>query len=262
MAPQVPASELLNPSRELPLAAGAGQDLTFVFNYDQLEYVPIVQAFYPGGDLSAIASSPDHNGAVYRVPAGETTSSLNLPPGSGLAVTVSDATTTHRIDLFVGSSHLGGTSKGAWDAPAVERDPDFVPLAGAASPVRHIAWEGEVYAEGGRYLMELRTDAHALLAIDGKIFLNLCDNAPSPNGVHLPGGLPWKSAEVSLAPGWHPVRLDLEPTGDANGLEWAWVRPNGVREIVPPGRLRYAASGQSAGAVHFPEVSGQNSCSP
>src|SRR5206468_835321 len=63
----VPAADFLNPSRELPLPGDMDHDLVFVFNNDQAEYLPIVQAYYPGGQLSQI-QSPGRNADVYRVP--------------------------------------------------------------------------------------------------------------------------------------------------------------------------------------------------
>jgi hypothetical protein len=35
------------------------------------------------------------------------------------------------------------------------------------------------------------------------------------------------------------VAIDFDATGYNNGLEWAWTRPGGGREIVPPSRLRH-----------------------
>jgi hypothetical protein len=87
--------------------------------------------------------------------------------------------------------------------------------------------------------MVLRTDAQAVLQIDGVTVLDLCDNRPRPGNAPVKGGDPGHGASISLERGWHAVRLEMEATGRDNGLEWWWVRPDGMQEIVPPSRLRY-----------------------
>jgi hypothetical protein len=121
-----------------------------------------------------------------------------------------------------------------------ERDPDFVPLASSVAGVPRVGWEGEVYADGGRYKMELHTDGRATLAIDGASVLTACSEPLTVQTFFARGGYPWAGAAVSLSPGWHQVRLDFVATGNANGLEWRWTRPDGVTEVVPPDRLRHS----------------------
>jgi hypothetical protein len=67
---------------------------------------------------------------------------------------------------------------------------------------------------------------------------------------------------VTLTPGRHGVRLDLDATGSANGLEWSWTRPDGVSEIVPPSRLRYTPDAAPGGELHWPDVAGEINCAP
>jgi hypothetical protein len=165
----------------------------------------------------------------------------------GLAVTLEGpANITHRIDPFVAASILGARGTHASNALFLKRDPDFVPIASREQDVVRVRWLGELYATGGTYRMELRTDAHARLYIGSHLVLDLCDNeAPrnsfyNPGGyVVVPGGYPVRTALVTLPRGWHRVRLYLEATGINSGLEWAWTRPDGVREIVPPRVLRH-----------------------
>jgi hypothetical protein len=384
LAPNVLASDLLNPARSLPLAGDPSHNLVFVFDNDETRYLPLVQSYYPGGEVGTL-SSPAGNAFTYRVPAAhaigrygvlltlegsagealwsgqvplagslppdlaaaypltatwsgafflqsgdepvrpvvqspvsarlrvqgrEVTSGAPLaieagwvpfslqarltqkPPGdsglrlwlqrggapaveisrglfwpqpvnSGLAVTIGGAVTTHRVDPFVGNGVLYGdrpTMNGLLPPPA-ERDPDLLPLAPHAGGGAKVRWEGEVYAEGGRYEMNLRTDAHALLAIDGAAVLKVCAR-PTPDDVPIRGGDPGVAARLSMSPGWHRVRLDLDATGDANGLEWSWTRPDGVREIVPPSRLRYFADPNAAGGIAWPDIPGAISCTP
>jgi hypothetical protein len=170
------------------------------------------------------------------------------PPNAGLQATIEGAKITHRVDQFVGSSVWSPESPtfGGIVLPPSERDPDLLPLAllGAKS----IRWQGELYAEGGSYSMTLRTDARALLLIDGSSVLDVPANNTSPPHYLLKGGEPGTSAPIQLTPGWHHVQLNLEQAeGDsAGGLEWSWTRPDGTYEIVPPSNLRYMSADQSA----------------
>jgi 4-amino-4-deoxy-L-arabinose transferase-like glycosyltransferase len=246
LAPTVTANELINPSRELPLAADPEHDLVFIFNNDETHYIPLIQHYYPDGKLEQIQTPGGPSADIYRVSASQAFGARGQPqPASqGLAVTTNGTPGDHRIDAFVGSGALGivtisGTS--VLSATLAARDPDFVPLVPITSGASRIRWEGEVYTDGGRYTMELRTDGHALLEIDGSEIVKACGNIPfpGPEGVPIRGGFPPVTSTVELAPGWHNVRLDLDATGNANGLEWTWARPDGVREIVPPSRLRH-----------------------
>lgn len=246
MAPTVTASDFINPSRELPLAADPAHDLIFVFNNDEVQYLPLIQQYYPGGKIGQIQTPGGPSADTYSVPASQTENRYNFtqPANQGLAVTTNGTGIIHRIDPFIGSGAfgtvaIGGTS--TLSSTLTARDPDFVPLAPVSSGASRIRWEGEVYAEGGRYTMELRTDGHALLEIDGAEVVKACGNVPfpGPEGVPIRGGFPPVIGSVALTPGWHSVRLDLDATGNANGLEWTWIRPDGVREIVPPSRLRH-----------------------
>src|SRR5262249_3808105 len=106
-------------------------------------------------------------------------------PNAGLAVTVNGPTITHPIDPTVGAAVLGLIAPGA--PPTLHpflagRDPDLIPLTSRTRGGGQIRWQGELYSEGGTYLMELRTDAHALLVVDGLTVVNLCNNVPIPGG--------------------------------------------------------------------------------
>jgi len=145
-----------------------------------------------------------------------------------------------RVDPFVGASIL------RWSAAVGERDPEFVPVAPRGTRIDRVRWEGELRAGGGRYQLALRTDAQARLYVDGKLVLDLCANTAPDGALYFPAGYMFVphghrpvSTAVTLARGWHSVRLDLEATGVNNGLEWIWTTPDGVREIVPPDVLRH-----------------------
>ncbi|MFL5732093.1 MAG: glycosyltransferase family 39 protein [Chloroflexia bacterium] len=382
MAPGVPASDFLNPSRGLPLPGDPEHNLVFVFDNDEARYLPLVQSYYPGGVVGPLASrvgkastyqlpatlAASRHGAILtlenaagervwqgqvplvgNLPAGLTAAypltatwsgafflprsgpvrlsiqggagaalqvqgrivaptealpldagwvPLNLrvtfskpvdgtpvrllleqgegataelptgllwpqPANTGLAVTLAGSAVTHRIDPFVGAGVLSGDgpTMNGLTAPPRERDPDLLPLAPFASAGGRIRWEGEVYAEGGKYEMNLRTDAHALLTIDGATALKVCAS-PTPDDYPVRWGDPGTAANITLTPGWHHVRLDLDATGHANGLEWSWTRPDGVSEIVPPSWLRYSSdSGQGEG-ISWPALPDPVNCAP
>jgi hypothetical protein len=361
LAPTVPAGDLLNPSRALPLVGDPAHDLVFVFYPDQAAYLPIVQEYYPGGQLAPVTIPGGTTVAEsYRVPAATAMArhgvlltltgapaapsvwqgqvptvgalpaevairdpvtatwsgllyvadpaplhlevagsvgarlwvqdkpvgaggTLTVDPGwlpfrvettlsgpaalhlrmhqgqgaaldvpatrlwpqaadAGLRVTFAGSTTPGRIDPFIGASMLGTA-----DSPALvgvipellRRDPGFVPLGprtGGGTPLR---WDGQVYTEGGAYTMALRTDGHARLIIDGATVLDLCANVAPPPQIPRLAAYPWHEAPVTLSRGRHTVEIGFDATGYNNGLEWAWTRPGGVREIVPPSRLRH-----------------------
>jgi hypothetical protein len=180
---------------------------------------------------------------------------------AGLAVTFNGTAVSHRIDSFVGTGVLGNSDLLPADVISSysERDPDLVRLVPATNGRARIRWEGEVWAESGVYTMELRTDAHALLWIDGGLTLNLCANPPVRPDVPIVGNIRPVTSRIDLSPGWHKVRLDYEATGNINGLEWTWTRPDGIREIVPPERLRHGDS-VTPGGVSWPEMPVEIAC--
>jgi 4-amino-4-deoxy-L-arabinose transferase-like glycosyltransferase len=177
-------------------------------------------------------------------------------PDAGLAVTLRGAATTfHRIDQFVGASVLRSDGR-----LLPRRDPDFIPVAPRRGRVELVRWQGQVHSDGGAYRLEMRTDARARLYVGGDLVLDLCDNVPPARSIYLPGGYlfvpggyPVSGTTVTLARGWHSVRLDLQPTGANSGLEWSWTRPDGVREIVPAEALRHTAAQvrSQAGPAHI-----------
>jgi hypothetical protein len=361
LAPGLAVGEMLNPSLEMPLPPRGGRDLVFIFNEDEAHYLPVVQSYYPGGEVRRLQTPGGPVGRAYVVPAGMSQGGQGvevtiegmdgpvlhqgrvsavgaLPPGldlrypvtatwsgalyvsqggpmtlslegstrgqallggqpigfsvpvlaergwrafclrvpldgpgearllvkedggparevdaarlwprsceAGLAVAVSGDPVAHRVDPFVGAGVLSGddfTLGGLIRKPS-ERDPDFVPLAPDASAVPRLRWEGEVYAEGGRYGLELHTDGQATISIDGATAVTACGKPLTAQSFFERGGYPWARAEVDLTPGWHAVRLDFAATGTANGLEWRWTRPDAVTEVVPPDHLRHAVS--------------------
>lgn len=368
LAPNLSVSELLNPSLELPVIADSARDWVFIFNDDQGHYLPVVQSYYPGGEIRALQTPGGPIGSAYLVPAhaaagrhgvqltitgadgrvlhqGQVPSVGAMPPGidiqypvtatwsgalrapqpgpitlhlegnprgrlliggrptpldspayvergwqafclrvpldgagavrlslaagggpptevetarlwprsceAGLAVTLSDGEAAHRVDPFIGVGVLSPhdfTLDGLIREPA-QRDPDFVPLAPGGSEAPRMRWDGEVYADGGRHTMELRTDGRAVLAIDGAPILAACREPLTAQSFFMRGGYPWAGATVDLTPGWRAVRIDFIATGTANGLEWRWTRPDGVTEIVPPHRLRHSITFDAAPAT-------------
>lgn len=356
LAPGVTVGELLNPSLELPLPYPT-RGLVFIFDEEQAHYLPVVQSYYPRGEVRPLQTPGGPIGSAYLLPAGASeghrgvqvtlvgadgsvlhqgqvptvgampadfsvrypvtatwSGALYVPrPGPirlhlngstlgqlllggqparfdtpayvergwlafcvrvpldsasgvrllvqeeggpatevepsrvrpqscevGLSVALNGGV-THRVDPFVGTGVLSPddfTFDGLISKPS-ERDLDFVPLAASVAGVPRLRWEGEVYAEGGAYRMELRTDGRATLAIDGASVVAACGEPLTVQTFFGRGTYPWVGATGDLTPGWHRVRLDFIATGNANGLEWRWTRPDGVTEIVPPHLLRH-----------------------
>ncbi len=358
LAPGVTVGELLNPSLELPLPYPT-REFVFVFDEEQAHYLPVVQSYYPGGEVRPLQTPGGPIGSAYLLPPGAAvgrrgvqltlagadgnvlhqgqvptvgampgdfsvrypvtatwSGALYVPrPGpirlhldngaqgglllggqparfdtptyvergwlafcvrvpldsasgvrlllqeeggpatevetsrvwpqsceAGLSVALTGGNVRHRVDPFVGAGVLSPddfTFDGLISKPS-ERDLDFVPLASGVAGVSRLRWEGEVYAEGGEYRMELRTDGRAALAIDGTPLVAVCGEPLTVQTFFGRGAYPWLGATINLTPGWHRVRLDFIATGNANGLEWRWTRPDGVTEIVPPQRLRHS----------------------
>lgn len=361
LAPNIPASDFLNPSRELPLVSDGKRDEVFIFNEDEVQYLPVIEEYYPGGQVAPLQTPGGPIGESYRISAAQESArhgvlltirqadaqgkaewqgnvptvgawpagvALSYPalaawsgqfylqqagsvgfqavggseatleveaqpveqgvplpleggwvpfslraqlsgpvtarlliqegdgasiepdteslwpesPNQGLALTYTGATTERRIVPFPGASILsakGGTFGGFLNPPT-QRDPDFVPLASANWGLAR--WQGQVYSDGGSYKIEVRTDSRVVMAIDGRVALNLCSNGPLSMQDRYRGAFEGGVTIVTLTRGWHTIEFDQQATGDANGLEWTWTRPDGVREIVPPSRLRYAGS--------------------
>lgn len=74
LAPAINVSELLNPSLELPLVGDLASDLVFIFNDDQAHYLPVVQGYYPGGEVRPLQTPGGSVGTAYMVPVGQTLS--------------------------------------------------------------------------------------------------------------------------------------------------------------------------------------------
>jgi 4-amino-4-deoxy-L-arabinose transferase-like glycosyltransferase len=185
-----------------------------------------------------------------------------LPPAAGLAATFAGAPGRHRVDLAIGAPWFGlvGGRAGAPQPPLVGgRDPEGLPLGVLGGGGSLIRWEGEVYAEGGRYSLELRTDARARLTLDGAVVVDQCwARPPAPDtGFRLITG---SSHLLALTPGWHTVRLDYAAGPAAGGLEWLWTRPNGVREVIPPSHLRHAITAESG--MPWPAAPAPITCMP
>ena len=68
-----------------------------------------------------------------------------------------------------------------------------------------------------------------------------------------------RSGAVQLTAGWHHVRLDLSSA--QGGLQWVWLRPDGVQETVPPDALRLAGVSPD-GAIAWPDPPGPLTCAP
>jgi hypothetical protein len=188
-----------------------------------------------------------------------------MPADSGLTALLNGAAApVRRLDPFLGSGMLFPRTDAflAGDLPAKQATAtlETLPMGLVAGGGQIIKWQGELYAEGGDYLMELRTDANVQLTIDDKMVVNLCDNPASKSTETHP---PPATTTVHLDPGWHKVRVVYQASGQSNGLELMWTRPDGVREVVPPSRLRPLHTGAGPDApVRWPATPDPVSCGP
>jgi hypothetical protein len=182
-------------------------------------------------------------------------------PNVGLAVAVNGVEPNRRVDPFPGSSAMRPYHvHQAGRLPADVAAQLFVPLfvAQPAPGDNLLRWQGEVYAEGGDYTMELMSGGLAQLVLDGTATTQIC--TADPRGQEASG-------QVTLAEGWHRVQLDLQVAGSGTGTEpralvWTWTRPGGTREVVPPSRLRYAPSVDPGRAVEWPQPPTAVACIP
>jgi hypothetical protein len=158
----------------------------------------------------------------------------------GLAVTLQGSTTVHRIDPFVGAGAIQPLRS---NSIGPNLDPDAQPFVAAGPGSTRAAWEGQLLTADGPYTMEIRSDAAFQLTIDDKPVIKMC---AAPMGNQIGDG------QVQLMKGWHNVRIDYQVGGANNRLEWSWVRPDGVREVVPPAALRLGPQMSSATAIKWP----------
>ena len=151
------------------------------------------------------------------------------PLDQGLAVTLQGPSTEHRIDPFLGAGLTQPARSSSTGLSGLSVDPEGQPLLAAGPGSTRASWEGQLDTAAGQYTMEIRSDAAFQLTIDGTPVINMCA-APSGNQVG--------DGQIQVTAGWHNIRIDYQPGGLTNGLEWFWVRPDGVREVVPPSALR------------------------
>jgi hypothetical protein len=158
------------------------------------------------------------------------------PPNQGLAATLTGpGTPVHRIDPFVSARVVQiGRS----------HDPAPLSLGVRTGGTRGIRWQGQVETGAGTYTLILRGNGGMRLWIDGQLVVNDCPAAPAAHEA---------SAPLVLTAGWHRVQLDLQPGSGTGGVEWHWVRPDGVREVVPPGALRLGPDTQPGAPIAWPD---------
>ncbi|HEX8598916.1 MAG TPA: glycosyltransferase family 39 protein [Chloroflexia bacterium] len=177
----------------------------------------------------------------------------------GLAMSSNSAEPNRRVDPFAGSNamrphHAHQPGLLAPDVAAQLFQPLYVAQPSPADNL--LRWEGEVYTEAGDYGMELMAGGLAQLTVDGTVVAQLC--TADPRGQETSG-------TTTLTEGWHRVQVDLQVMGHGAGTEpralvWTWTRPDGVREVVPPSRLRYSASPTPAEPVQWPQPPAAITC--
>jgi hypothetical protein len=231
-------------------------------------WVPfVVDARLPGpAEVRLLLGS---GGAIAAIP---TSHLWPSEPTAGLTVAIrlpaapagSATNVVTRVDPFVGVSTRrtlkGWSQKGFLSEEEYQRvyeqtlplaPPVQVPPGGKEGDT-WVRWSGEVLSDEGTYNMELRTDGIAQLVIDGKPVVSKCVPTQTEGRA---------AADVALKAGWHRVQLDLHLTeAEQRGLEWLWTRPDGVTEVVPPTRLRYAATATPEAVVQWPEPPTEITC--
>ncbi|HVG01104.1 MAG TPA: glycosyltransferase family 39 protein, partial [Chloroflexia bacterium] len=198
-------------------------------------------------------------GVMAEIPArhlwpSEPTAGLTVAIGLPASAGDNSTKVVSRVDPFVGVSTRrtlkGWSQKGILSEEEYQRTyEEALPLAPTQPEVKEgdawVRWSGEVFSDEGTYNMELRTDGWAQLVIDGVPVVSKCEPTQTEGRA---------AADFELREGWHRVQIDLHLTPDQQrGLEWLWRRPDGVTEVVPPSRLRYAATTTPQAAIQWPE---------
>jgi hypothetical protein len=104
-----------------------------------------------------------------------------------------------------------------------------------------VEWSGELYApEDGRYILGTEQIDETRLIVDGRLLLT----NRQPNTL--------AEAEISLAKGWHRVRLLFRGLTGYFHVYLHWTPPNRPRSVVPSTYLRPTGTGGSPAATPPP----------
>jgi hypothetical protein len=159
---------------------------------------------------------------------------------AGLAATFGGGLVQQRVDPFIGAgawvpvpnSYVPGPLAPTAARILLENTP-LAPIGGSGNTIR---WEGQVFSEKtGTYLLEVTTAGRAQVQVKNITVINLCDP---------PAGTLGGVGSIRLDAGWNPIRINFQSQG--SGIKLLWTRPDGVREIIPPSRLRHNADATAA----------------
>ncbi|HUS14416.1 MAG TPA: glycosyltransferase family 39 protein [Chloroflexia bacterium] len=147
--------------------------------------------------------------------------------GSGLLGAVGSPNgAVPRVDPFVGYSAVG--------EPIVSGPGQVAPGA------PRVRWTGSLQVSTpGAYVLEVRTDGAARLAIDGQDVSATCAAAETTSA----------PVTLQLDAGSHPLVLDYAAGPGRLIVELYWTPPGGERVLIPPAALRYAADDALASAT-------------
>jgi len=147
MGPQTPASELYNVDQVLPLTSGSDHDLAFVFFNDQFSSVPLVQAYYPGGQTAEV-QTPDgnHVATSYRVSAAQ-------------------VVRTYGVQVQVATAGVGSQVQAQGVVTAVGR----LPAGPAIQYPAQITWSGALFAPASLPIrLVTQGGAPATITVEGR----------------------------------------------------------------------------------------------
>jgi hypothetical protein len=217
---RTPGRDLVNPANELPLLDPADHDVVFMVWPLNAQYLPLLQALYPGGTLGTYSyGASGQDGALltyYHVPAG--------------------AIAARRV--------ISATYTPAGGAPLTRAEPGLGTTTPPPSSLTYPAqarWTGGLVAPAfARYRFSLAAPAPARLVIDALPVLTLT-------------GTPSATGEVILAQGIHIVELTGTLTGPAAAVQLEWTAGNTPLAPVAP-RYLWAGPGRGLLGTVYPAV--------
>ncbi|HET9495693.1 MAG TPA: glycosyltransferase family 39 protein, partial [Chloroflexia bacterium] len=187
---RTPGEDMTNPSNELPITDNGDRDVVFMVWELNRHYLPVLQAYYPGGEVEPFVYGPE---------------------GRGPQIFTSYRVKKEQIDARRVSTAVYTPEQG----PAIERQEEGIgtnapPPGGLAYPVR-ASWTGQIVAPAyGRYKFSLENQGDALIVLDGQ---EVAVTSP---------GAPRAEVELLLARGVHDIYVEgaLQSEADQVAVQW------------------------------------------
>ncbi|MDQ3705784.1 MAG: glycosyltransferase family 39 protein [Chloroflexota bacterium] len=235
--------DMLTPADKLPAIDSNGKGLAFLVYSNNLDYLPLLRLYYPGGTEEPIRS-PDgvQRFVSYKVTREQLATfqvaRATYSPASG------DAIARDEPGLGTERAQPEAQAQTSQVMPAVE---PWSPPAGVSFPVK-ATWEGGLVApEYGIYSFVLNGDAtDATLELDGRTILG---------GV---GFKPGEAVELVLAKGVHEVRLSGTLPNANSKISLQWAGAGGAAQAVQPRFLYKGPTGGLAAELVQGQLSAPN----